>query len=75
MKQEMDSLKHDKLFNAPVPKLRLVIASRELMSITGYIQAPVRISQLEITHQFLGKERLVTPIILIVNFLQQHNLV
>ena len=75
MKQEVDVLKHDRLLNAPVPKLRLVTASGEPMLITGCIQAPVRISQLEITHQFLVVERLVTPVILGVDFLQQHNLV
>ena len=74
-KQEVDMLKHDRLLNAPVPKLRLVTASGEPMLITGCIQAPVRISQLEITHQFLVVERLVTPVILGVDFLQQHNLV
>ena len=75
MKQEVDTLKQDKLFNVPVPKLRLVTASGEPMIITGCIQAPVRTSQLEITHQFLVVERLVTPVILGVDFLQQHNLV
>lgn len=74
-KQEVDTLKHDNLLNAPVPKLRLVTASGEPMLITGCIQAPIRISQLEITHQFLVMERLVTPVILRVDFLQQHNLV
>ena len=70
-KQEVNTLKHDKLLNAPV---RLVTASGEPMLITGCIQAPVRISQLEITHQFLVVERLVTPVILGVDILQQHNL-
>ena len=74
MKQEVNTLKQDKLFNVPAPKLRLVTASGEPMLITGCIQAPVRISQLEITHQFLVVERLVTPVILGVGFLQ-HNLV
>ena len=52
MKQEVDTLKYSRLFNALVPKLRLVVALREPMLITGCIQAPVRISKLEITHQF-----------------------
>ena len=52
MKQEVDTLKYGRLFNALVPKLRLVIASREPMLITDCIQALVRISQLEIIHQF-----------------------
>ena len=51
MKQEVDT--KDKLFNVPVPKLRVVTASGEPMLIIGCIQAPVRISHLEITHQFL----------------------
>ena len=38
------------------------------MLIIGCIQAPVRISQLEITYQFLVVERLVTPVILGVDF-------
>ena len=75
VKQEVHTLKHDKLFNMPVPKLRLVTASEEPMLITECTQAPVRISQLEITHQFLVVERLMTPVILGVDFLQQYNLV
>ena len=72
MKQEVDTLKQDKLFNVPVPKLRLVTALGEPMLIIGCIQAPVRISHLEITNQFLVMERLVTPVILGVDSLQQH---
>ena len=74
-KQEVDTLKHHNLLNGPVPKLKLVTASGEPLLITGYIQAPVRISQLEITHQFLVMARLVAPVILGVDFLQQHNIV
>ena len=41
------------MFNVPVPKLKLVTALGEPMLITGCIQATVRVSQLEITQQFL----------------------
>ena len=76
IKEEVDTL-HDKLINIPIPQVRLITASGEPLPITGCVQAPVRIShsQLQVTHQFLVVERLVTPVILGLDFLQQHNLV
>ena len=50
----------------------LITASDEPLQITGCVQAPVGISQLNVIHQFLVVDKLVAPVIL---GLQQHNLV
>ena len=41
----------------------------------GRVQASVRICQLNVIHQVLVVDKLVTPVILGLDFLQQHNLV
>jgi len=75
VKQEITNLGQDKLTNIPASKLRLVTASGEPLPITGCVQALVRISWLEVVHQFLVVERLVAPVILGIDFLQQHNVI
>ena len=57
------------------PQIRLITASGEPLQIAGCVQASVRISQLNVIHQFLAVDKLVTPVILGLDFLQQHNLV
>ena len=76
IKQVVDNLQ-DKLMNIPIPQVRLITASGEPLPIIGCVQAPVKIihSQLEVTHQLLVVDRLVTPVILGLDFLQQHNLI
>lgn len=49
----------------------MISASRETLLITGRIQAPVRISQLKVVYH-LVMERLVTPVILSLNFYSKH---
>ena len=44
-KEEADKLQ-GKLTNIPVPQVRLITASGELLLITGFVQAPLSISQL-----------------------------
>ena len=76
IKEVADNLQ-DKLTNIPIPQVRLITASGEPLPIIGCVQAPVKIihSQLEVTHQLLVVDRLVTPVILGLDFLWQHNLV
>ena len=49
--------------------------SGEPLPIVGSVKALIRFDHLAISHQFLVVERLVTPVILGLDFLQQHNLV
>ena len=74
LKEEADKLQ-DKLTNITIPQVRLITASGEPLQIAGRVQASVRIYQLNIIHQFLVVDKLVTPVILGLDFLQQHNLV
>ena len=74
IKEEADKLQ-GKLANIPIPQVRLITASGEPLQITACVQAPVRISQLNVIHQFLVVDKLVAPVILGLDFLQQHNLV
>ena len=74
IKEEADKLQ-GKLANIPIPQVRLITAAGEPLQITGCVQAPVGISQLNVIHQFLVVDKLVAPVILGLDFLQQHNLV
>ena len=74
LKEEADKLQ-DKLTNITIPQVRLITASGEPLHIAGRVQASVRICQLNVIHQFLVVDKLVTPVILGLDFLQQHNLV
>ena len=57
------------------PHLKLITASGEPLPISGCVRLPVKIDQLQVAHNFLVVDRLVAPIILGIDFLQQHNLV
>ena len=46
-----------------------------MSGVVGCVKAPIRIDQLAVSHQFLAVETLVTPVILGLDVLQQHNLV
>ena len=74
LKEEADKLQ-DKLTNITIPQVRLVTASGEPLQVAGRVQASVKICQLNVIHQFLVVDKLVTPVILRLDFLQQHNLV
>ena len=65
----------DMLISMPILQVRLIMASGEPLPVVGCVKAPIRIDQLAVSHQFLVVERLVTPVILGVDFLQQHNLI
>ena len=74
LKEEADKLQ-DKLTNITIPQVRLITASGEPLQIAGRVQASVKICQLNVIHQFLVVDKLVTPVILGLDFLQQHNLI
>ena len=74
IKEEANKLQ-GKLANIPIPQVKLITASGEPLQITGCVQAPLGISQLNVIHQFLIVDKLVAPVILGLDFLQQHNLV
>ena len=65
----------DTLISMPIPQVRLIMASGEPLPVVGCVKVPIRIDQLAVSHQFLVVERLVAPVILGLDFLQQHNLV
>ena len=51
----------DTLISAPIPQVRLIMASGEPLPIVGCVKAPIRIDRLAVSHQFVVVERLVTP--------------
>ena len=59
----------------PLPPLKLITASGEPLPISGCVRLPVKINQLQVIHNFIVVDRLVAPVILGLDFLQQHNLV
>ena len=48
--------------------LQLVTASGEQLHIVEHIRAPVQLGELQLTHEFVVVDRLVAPVILIVDF-------
>ena len=58
-------------------QVRLVTASGEPMPIVGSVKATVRIGKLRqpVQHKFLVVQNLVSPVILGVDFMQQHGVV
>ena len=59
----------------PPPPLKLITASGEPLPISGCVRLPVKINQLQVIHNFIVVDRLVAPVILGLDFLQQHTLV
>jgi len=55
--------------------LRLVTASGEPLEIVGHVKAVVSIGNLEIPHNFIVVDRLITQAILGIDFLHSHGLV
>ena len=55
--------------------LRLVTASGDTLSILRHIRTVVQLGELNIVHEFLVVNSLVTPVILGVDFLQENSLV
>lgn len=74
IKQEVANVQQQAT-NCPIPRVKLITASGEPLPITGCVRALVRIHHLEVVHQLLVVERLVAPVILGLDFMQQHNIV
>ena len=55
--------------------LKLMTASEERLHIIGYIQAPIKLGELELGHEFVVVNSLVAPVILGVDFLHANSLV
>ena len=75
-------VQHDVLHRAkdiqriqPRQLLRLVTTSGEHLPIVEHIQAPVKLGELELMHEFVVVDSLVAPVILGVDFLQGNGLV
>ena len=59
----------------PVPKLRLVTASGDELTVQDYVSVRVKLDRMEWKHDFFVVDRLVAPVILGVDFLQKNGLV
>ena len=57
------------------PPVQLVTASGDHLPIVDHVKAPVQLGKLEIMHNFVVVESLVSPVILGVDFLQENALV
>ena len=75
-------VQHDVLHRAkdirriqPRQPLRLVTTSGKHLPIVEHIQAPVKLGELELMHEFVVVDSLVAPVILGVDFLQGNGLV
>ena len=58
-----------------VKPIQLVTASGDPLKILDHVQAPVKIGDLELVHDFVVVENLVSPVILGVDFLHKNGLV
>ncbi|MDD9853556.1 MAG: retropepsin-like aspartic protease/reverse transcriptase, partial [Deltaproteobacteria bacterium] len=59
----------------PTPCLELVTASGEKLKVVDHISALVQVGEVQTNHQFVVVNRLVAPVILGVDFLQENGLV
>ena len=55
--------------------IQLVTAAGDHLPILGNIHAPLQVRELQVTHEFVVVDKLVTPVILGVDFLHEHSLV
>ena len=55
--------------------IQLVTAAGDQLPIIGNIHAPLQVGELQVTHEFVVVDKLVTPVILGVDFLHEHSLV
>jgi hypothetical protein len=54
------------------PTVRLVTAAGTQLPIADYVQAPVKIGNVEVTQQFLVVDSLIAPVILGIDFMKRH---
>ena len=58
----------------PLPQIQLVIASGDKLPIKDYVKVPIEVQGEKLTHDFLVVDKLITPVILGIDFLQKHGL-
>ena len=58
----------------PLPQIQLVTASGDKLPIKDYIKVPIEVQGEKLTHDFLVVNKLITPVILGIDFLQKHGL-
>ena len=58
-----------------IPELQLITASGEPLQVVDHIEASIRLRKLEFKHRFVVVNKLITHVILGVDFLQCHGLV
>ena len=73
--EEISSVRERVKTTQSKPQLRLVTASGDPLPIIDHITASVQIEQLEVTHNFAVVQKLVTPVILGIDFLHLHGLI
>ena len=58
----------------PLPQIQLVTASGDKLPIKDYVRVPIEVQGEKLTHDFLVVDKLITPVILGIDFLQKHGL-
>ena len=58
----------------PLPQIQLVTASGDKLPITDCLKASIEVEGQKFTHNFLVVDKLITPVIMGIDFLQQHGL-
>ena len=58
----------------PLPQIQLVTALGDKLPIKDYVKVPIEVQGKKLTHDFLVVDKLITPVILGIDFLQKHGL-
>ena len=58
----------------PFPQIQLVTVSGDKLPITDYVRVPIEVQGNKLSHDFLVVNKLITPVILGIDFLQKHKL-
>ena len=58
----------------PSPQIKLVTASGDNLPINDYVRVPIEVQGNKLSHDFLVVNKLITPVILGIDFLQKHKL-
>ena len=58
----------------PLPQIQLVTASGDKLTIKDYVRVPIEMQGEKLTRDFLMVDKLITPVILGIDFLQRHGL-
>ena len=58
----------------PLPQIQLVTASGDKLTIKDYVRVPIEVQGEKLTRDFLMIDKLITPVILGIDFLQKYGL-